>query len=189
MYHKTITHLFFFFLLGSSLFLGSCDDPQPNTDPTEQIAPPPTSTDPNGTSEYNGEESARSMDEGGITGTYVSKDPNSPEGGGYLVLQQLEDGRIKFELDLNNGPPNYHTGTATGTIELDGNEGIFTTSEYKMSEDQQACVISFLFVEGAVELNQEQGSDMSCGFGQGVVATGIYNKKNSSAIFRYEGGR
>lgn len=176
----------------SSFFLLSCGEESSEGDSTEPVeqadssttAPNPTES----TSEYNGEEKARTLSDDAISGTYVYKDQNSPEGGGYLVIKVLDNGRLKFELDINNGPPNYHSGTAVGEMELDGNTAVYNTSEYAM-KGQDPCVISFLFVDGMVEIEQELGADMSCGFGQGVVARGIYTKKNDTPMFQYEGGR
>ncbi len=192
MRYTTIKILFALLTWSSFFFLASCDEATTSTDDGELVeqvdTPPPTSIDPNGTSEYYEQGNARSLSADEISGTYTYKNQDSPEGGGYLVLKQLDNGRVKFELDINNGPPNYHSGTAVGEIELNGNSGVYTTSEYKTA-GQQPCAISFMLVEGAVELTQEQGSDMSCGFGQGVVADGIYNKKNNKVLFQYEGGR
>ena len=43
--------------------------------------------------------------------------------------------------------------------------------------------------DNMVEIEQEEGSDMSCGFGQGVVAHGIYTKNSDEPVFNYEGGK
>lgn len=192
MHNITIKHLLLLLAFSSLSLLMSCGEDGPaegSTDPTEQADSSTTAPNPaEGTSEYNGQEKARTLSDDAISGTYVYKDQGNPEGGGYLVIQVLDNGRLKFELDINNGPPNYHSGTAVGEMELDGNTAVYNTSEYAM-QGQDPCVISFLFVDGMVEIEQEQGVDMSCGFGQGVVARGIYTKKNDTPIFQYEGGR
>lgn len=191
MHYITTKTLITLFTISSFLLVVSCGDAIPAEQPVDPITTTDSSTsmpDPTGTSEYNGEEKARALSADALSGTYIYKDQSSPEGGGYLVVQALDNGRMKFELDINNGPPNYHSGTATGELIMEGNTGIFTTSEFAM-EGQQPCSISFLFVEDMVELEQEMGKDVTCGFGQGVVARGIYTKKNDTPIFRYEGGR
>lgn len=184
MRYTTVQNLLSLLIISSCLCLGSCGD----SASTQNDEVPTQQTDSSTATKEPIKENARTLSTDAISGTYVYKDQDSPEGGGYLAIQKLENGRLKFELDINNGPPNYHSGTATGEMELDGNKALFTTSEYAM-EGQDPCVISFLFVDNMIELKQKQGADMSCGFGQGVIAHGIYTKKNDSPVFRYEGGQ
>ena len=168
----------------------ACDapEPAPSTDPVEDSTTTSTPAPINENSQFKENPNARAMPED-VSGTYIYGDQESSEGGGYLAIKQLEDGRLKFELDLSNGAPSYHSGTITGTMELDGNTAVFTTREFVMQEGQVPCAISFLFQGDQIIVDQEQGSDMSCGFGQGVIADGTFDKQNSSPIFRYEGGR
>lgn len=120
-----------------------------------------------------------------ITGTYTFGDQEGTQGGGYLAIEQLEDNQLKFELDLNNGAPSYHSGSMTGTMTLENNVAVFTTSEYS---EEDPCKITFTFANNTITIEQEKGSEFSCGFGQGVVARGVYNKQQDQAVFKYEGG-
>lgn len=122
-----------------------------------------------------------------VTGTYTYGDQEDPDnGGGYLVVEQLEDQQLKFQLDLNRGAPNFNSGYASGTMVLKGNTAIWTTEEYNM-DGGTGCTISFLFTEDQVVIDQEQGSPVECGFGNGVLASGTYVKQNNKPIFREEG--
>lgn len=174
-----------------ALFAWACDAPEgndntPNQPVTDTLIPPSS-----GTSEYSSESSsdndaqARGLIED-VSGTYIMGDQEGTEGGGYLAIQQLDDNQLKFELDLNNGAPNYHSGTAYGTITRDGNVAVYTTSEYAMGGE--SCAISFVFEPDQVGVEQKQGSDMACGFGQGVIANGTFKKTSEEAIFRHEEG-
>ncbi|MFK7799432.1 MAG: fimbrillin family protein [Aureispira sp.] len=125
---------------------------------------------------------ARNFSADQLTGIYVFKNPEEPDGNATLALQSLDNGRLKFELTIVNGAPNHHSGTATGELELDGNSAVYTTSEFAMG-DNPPCEISFLFIDNMIEIEQAKGTDMSCGFGQGVVARGIYTKINDTPVF------
>lgn len=120
-----------------------------------------------------------------VTGTYLWGDQESEQGGGYLVVEQQENDSLKFELGITNGAPGYHSGSATGMMALKDNVAIFTTSEFS---EENPCKIIFTFKNNAINVIQEKGSDFSCGFGQGVIASGFYTKEKEEAIFKYEGG-
>lgn len=117
-----------------------------------------------------------------ITGTYVWLDQQESGGGGYLAVQQQGKDSLKFELDINNGPPNYPSGSATGVIAIQNNVAIFATNEFGGD-----CKITFTFQENQLMIEQ-LGGDVYCGFGNGVIANGIYKKDKAEAIFQYEGG-
>ncbi|MGH1336753.1 MAG: hypothetical protein ACRBFS_11560 [Aureispira sp.] len=185
MHYTTIKTLLSLLALSTCLLLSSCGEGNPTEDQTD-LPSQTDSTASNPEESTNDPANARNSSTDALSGTYIFKDQSSPEAGGTLAIQLLENGRLKFELDLINGPPNHHTGTATGEMELEGNSAVFTTSEYAM-EGQQPCAISFLFIDNKVEIQQEEGSDMSCGFGQGVVARGIYTKNSDQPVFNYEG--
>lgn len=128
-----------------------------------------------------------------FTGTYTDGDWESvktlAEGGeiegsgGYLAIEQKEANTLKFELSLFNGAPNYHTGTAEGMLSLQDNVATFVTTEY-----DGECKITFTFKGNEVHVEQVTGGDFQCGFGQGVMAFGVFKKQKEEAIFKYEGG-
>lgn len=121
-----------------------------------------------------------------ITGTYVFGDQESPEGGGYLVIERQENDSLKFELNINIGAPNYSSGTATGMMKLEKNVAVFGTREYS---EKEPCLITFTFNrDNSVLIKQDEGSSFSCGFGNRVFANGLYTKQKDEAIFGYEGG-
>ena len=177
--HTLFMRQHFIGLLGLLLILAlaACDDPKPQ--PPAAGDPAPDST----TAAAPAPPEVLPMPDN-VTGTYVFGDQEGTEGGGYLVVKQLEGDQIKFELDLNRGAPNFNSGTATGTLDLKGNRAEFTTTEYDMSG--KTCLISFVFQGDEVVVDQEQGSDMACGFGHAVYAHGTYKKINDQPTFRYK---
>lgn len=121
-----------------------------------------------------------------ITGTYVLGDMDSPDGGGYLVVEEQANDSIKFELNMNIGAPNYNSGTATGLLKLEENTATFATSEY--AEDEPCKIIFTFNNDKTILIDQKEGSPFSCGFGNRVFANGLYTKQKEEAIFQYEGG-
>ena len=161
---------------------GPANDPSNDgngTDTTGTTTPKP---DPE-TPEQSG--TPRSIPEN-MTGTYTFGDQEDPDsGGGYLVVEQLEDQQMKFQLDLNRGAPRFNSGYASGTMTLTGNQAIWTTEEYNM-DGGEGCTISFVFEADQVVVTQETGGPVECGFGNGVLATGTYAKQADAPIFRKE---
>lgn len=129
-----------------------------------------------------------------FTGTYIDgnseiirklADGGQTEGaGGYLALEQSGPDSLKFELNLFKGAPNYHSGTAEGMLSLKDNVATFFSTEY----GDNGCKITFTFNGDEIVVEQVEGSDIECGFGQGVVAFGTYKKDDDKAVFLYEGG-
>lgn len=130
-----------------------------------------------------------------FTGTYTNGDweiveklaggegEDDDAGGGYLAIEQKGADSLKFELTLFNGAPNYHTGTAEGMLHLKDNVATFETEEF-----DSKCKITFTFSGDEVKVDQVDGNDFDCGFGQGVMAFGTYKRRKNEAIFKYEGG-
>jgi hypothetical protein len=169
--------------LSGCLLLISCDSEAPtDQDPSTTVV---DSAETDGTNAPTEAATPRNFSADQLTGMYVFKDPEEPEGSATLALELLDNGRLKFELNIVNGAPNFHSGTATGKLELNGNSAVYTTSEFAMG-DEPPCSISFLFIDNMVEIEQEAGSDMSCGFGQGVMARGIYTKTDDTPIFQFD---
>lgn len=164
----------------------ACDAPSSSLSEEKNLTDttaPSTSVPNDGTSEQ--APNSRAIPEN-VTGTYTYGDQEDPDsGGGYLVIEQLEDHQLTFQLDLNRGAPNFNSGYASGTMVLEGNTAIWTTEEYNM-DGGTGCTISFLFTEDQVVVDQEQGSPVECGFGNGVLASGTYAKQDDKPIFRKE---
>lgn len=168
------------FALFFAFFVVACgnDSTSTETDNTTD-----STTDTTETTSVDNSSSPSTTMTGNVTGTYLWGDQEGEGGGGYLAIEKQDDGSLKFELDITNGAPNYHTGTATGTMPLDGNVATFETTEFDGD-----CKITFTFNDNSVEIKQVSGNDFECGFGQGVVAQGTYTKDKDEAIFKYEGG-
>lgn len=177
----------FLLLFGACLILTwtACDSPSTNTDPNGNS---PDTTEVSSADPTPEQGTPRATMPENVTGTYVFGDQEDPDrGGGYLVIEQLEDQQLKFQLDLNRGAPSFNSGFASGTIRLEGNKAAWTTTEYQVMEGEgEGCTISFVFEGDQVILTQE-GSPFECGFGHAVFAHGAYDKQNDQPIFRKDG--
>lgn len=180
MYTLSSKMLLLLITLSFSLLLASCEEaPSTDQDPSTTVVDSATTDAIDAPTEA---ATARHFSAENLTGMYVFKDPEEPDGNATLALKLLDNDRVKFELTIVNGAPNHHSGTAIGELELDGNSAVYTTSEFVMG-DEPPCSISFLFIDNMVEIEQEAGTDMSCGFGQGVMARGIYTKTDDTPVF------
>jgi len=115
------------------------------------------------------------------TGTYTFGDQEGEDGGGYLAIKQLDAATIDFELDINLGAPNYHSGTATGKATIADNVATWTTTEF-----EGKCRITFTLKDQKIVVDQAEGTELDCGFGAGVSAFGTFDKENNKAIFQYK---
>lgn len=117
------------------------------------------------------------------TGTYEA---NMGAGGtGKLVVQEKGSDSIQFQLTVVMGGPSSPSGTATGTIALKDNKAVIEIKEY---DAQNPCFLKFKFEADAAMVLQESNSSFACGFGNGVIADGHYQKVSTTATFDYEGG-
>lgn len=115
------------------------------------------------------EQPARS-DADNFTGTYVM-DPGDKAGGTLMVIQ-MPDNKLQFDLECNRGAPSYNSGEASGTIAVKNATAIFRTTEFGGE-----CKIRFEFQKNGVVITQT-GSDADCGFGFGVRCDGKYRLKS-----------
>lgn len=118
-------------------------------------------------------------------GTYGYGNREGTEGGGFLAMAKNEAGDLKFELEIQEGDPNRHSGRATGVAKLteDNKKAVWMTKEFG-----QPCKLTFTLLakEGTVAVNQEQGTDFDCGFGAGVSASEEFQKKSDTPTFPFE---
>ncbi len=164
----------FLFTIGTALLLFACSGEPHNTDPIISEADSAKAR-----VDINGTNAGETQDF--ITGTYTFGSQDGEGSNGYLALQALQDGTLKFELDLNMGAPRYHSGTATGIAKMEGNKAVWRTTEFA-----EECVLVFTMGENTITVRQEQGTDIDCGFGAGVMADGVFNKTSNEPVFKYE---
>ena len=105
-----------------------------------------------------------------VTGTYEVTYKRGA-GGLLKVLQKGND--VEFELEFNRGAPSYNSGVASGTIAIKNGVAKFKTIEY----GDGGCEIIFTF-QGNKVIVKQNGSDVACGFGHGVMCDGTYILKN-----------
>lgn len=108
------------------------------------------------------------------TGTYLISwtDEASCE---LLIVHELKPSELfdelAFELLCNRGSPSYNMGYATDAIMIFENTAVWTS-------DFGNCSIILKFQENGVAVIQI-GKDFDCGFGGGVLATGMYELQDA----------
>jgi hypothetical protein len=117
-----------------------------------------------------GQNRARIEKRSALTGTYVLKLRRGA--GGTLLVRQLSQNKIEFDLDCNRGAPSYNMGLARATIDVKDGIGVYRTTEFN-----GPCEIKFEFKRAAVVVSQT-GADFACGFGHGVDCGGTYRLKS-----------
>ncbi len=125
-----------------------------------------------------------------ITGTYeinnyyihdywvTEENPNYELGyhGGTASFELLEDGTLKFEINLVCGPT-YHIASAQGIAEKQDGEYVFKEILW---EDDEACEINFTFGDKSVYATSM--SSFACGFGARAYMDHELVKVNDEAI-------
>ncbi len=98
---------------------------------------------------------------------------------GDLKSIELNDSFVAMQFFIFKGHPSYNMGMFLDTLLIKNNTCLFKT-EYDAS-----CSIFFEFEENQVKVIQSASDlNMSCGFGHGVIADGIYLKtSNEIPIF------
>jgi hypothetical protein len=105
-----------------------------------------------------------------VTGTY---EVTYKRGAGGLLKVLQKGNEIEFELEFNRGAPSYNSGVAGGTVAIKNGVAIFKTIEY----GDGGCELVFKFQSNKVVVKQN-GSDVACGFGHGVMCNGTYLLKS-----------
>lgn len=104
-----------------------------------------------------------------VTGTYGWQDEH--EASGDLAL--IQDGsKVRFQLQVQAGPPGYNMGILEGEFELKNQEGVF------FSDENGPCQLSFRFKASEVEIKTDP-EQTECGFGNGVYADGTFARMSS----------
>lgn len=106
-----------------------------------------------------------------FTGTYIL-DLGNKAGGGKLMVIQIPDNKLQFDLECYRGAPSYNSGETSGAIAVKDATAIFQTREFGGE-----CKIRFEFQKNGVVISQT-GSDADCGFGFGVHCDGKYRLKS-----------
>ncbi len=109
-------------------------------------------------------------DTNNFTGSYVMDLGN--KAGGTLMVIQMPDNKLLFNLECNRGAPSYNSGETSGTIPVKHATAIFETTEFGGE-----CKIRFEFQKNEVVISQT-GTDADCGFGFGVHCDGKYRLKS-----------
>jgi uncharacterized protein (TIGR02246 family) len=117
---------------------------------------------------------------GATTGTYAWKGRESA--GCSLKAAQRGTDSVQVQLECNRGAPSYNSGIAEGVVRVANGSGALTITEYA-----KPCALRMQFSANQVVVVQE-GSDVDCGFGHGVMADGTY-PRTSSALPSFERDR
>lgn len=127
------------------------------------------------------EEGPEASEEQMLTGTYAI--PNLRGGSAELMILATGDESARFRLMVVGGPPAHNQGMLEGTAMMKGN-----VLEMKTSEFGGTCVITAEFRGDTVVVKTVSGGASECGFGNGVVADGVYIRVDDLDPFRTEGG-
>lgn len=93
---------------------------------------------------------------------------------GELKISQLSSEKFKFAMDLTTGPPAHNQGSLEDIGTFKGqNEGIFSMNKY-----DGECAFSFIFYKDSVTVETTKGGAMVCGFGNRVMADGVFRRKS-----------
>lgn len=112
--------------------------------------------------------------------------PATPEGaylryGGngewsQLIVESAREGRIRFCFEgINAGPATADSGEVQATVRLRKALATWSTREYG-----GRCVITMRFQPDRIAVKQK-GSDLACGFGNGVTADGTFQRVSTRA--------
>jgi hypothetical protein len=105
-----------------------------------------------------------------VTGTYAVTWEH--DAGCVLEVERLADStRIHFAVDCTIGAPSYNLGFAEDTVSITRHVAVWRTTEYS----GEACELRMKFTDGVVDVKQN-GSDVDCGFGAHVYASGTYKR-------------
>lgn len=109
-----------------------------------------------------------------LTGTYRSKF-------GEIKVAALDAKRLRVGVEATypyrtpNGETTANMGTAEGEATMEGNNvAVFVPQEF------QSCRITLKFAGNKLIVTQK-GTDVECGFGANVNASGTYTKRSSRA--------
>jgi hypothetical protein len=105
-----------------------------------------------------------------ISGHYVMR---REEFRNRLEVQQLSDGRVKFDLLAlwvsHYNPENVHNGTAQGIVNPSNGVAVY---------EEDGCRLKLEFFGPRIRISQSAGVG-DCGFGANVTASGSYRKVDS----------
>jgi uncharacterized protein YecT (DUF1311 family) len=106
---------------------------------------------------------------GSISGTYSW----SGKSNAYRTIsfKQISKDKIQFELFVNRGAPSFNMGMAKGEIFIKNNIALYEAKEYGK------CKILIRFSGNNVTLITQ---DSNCGFGNGVMADGVFFKESNN---------
>jgi hypothetical protein len=119
----------------------------------------------------NGENEAINPSNISITGTYTYD--NGDRGNGELKISQVAADKFKFKLLVIGGAPAHNSGALDGTVNLSPkNVGSFSMKKYSGE-----CTLQFSWGD-EVTIRTLKGDAAACGFGNNVMADGVYKRKS-----------
>lgn len=94
---------------------------------------------------------------------------------GSLQIKRTISGRLVIVIYVNKGAPSYNSGVLIDTVENNTNNVICTCA------CDSSCKISISFkANKAIVKHNAEDYNFSCGFGHGVVASGMYMKSGKA---------
>lgn len=114
-----------------------------------------------------------------IKGTFTY-DYGEKAGNGQLTFVQIDQQTARFALEIIGSGEVPNMGFLQDTLKLEGNnsEAWYTSTEYGGT-----CQLRFKIAGDQIEIITEQGGSASCGFGNRIIADGIYSKTSEEVSF------
>jgi hypothetical protein len=116
------------------------------------------------------------------TGSYILKgkklknDERANHGEVHVIL--IDNNRLAISFYYNKGYPSYNSGSFVDTLDYVDNKAVYTYDEPERPTSD--CKLTFTFHNKKVAIIHEaEDYNYSCGFGMGVVASGIMLKTSA----------
>jgi hypothetical protein len=116
------------------------------------------------------------------TGSYTLKGKKLKNGEranhGEVHVKLIDNNRLAISFYYNKGYPSYNSGSFVDTLDYVDNKAVYTYDEPEIPISD--CRLTFTFHKQKVTINHEaEDYNYSCGFGMGVVASGIMLKTSA----------
>lgn len=106
-------------------------------------------------------------------GTYSFGTDANKEATGTILVHPIDNDMALVHLDVQNGPPSFHSGSYTHSVNIEGDSGLIWMN---IDEDGE-CKILLRF--NGNELTAKTYNDKGCGFGHGVSADHVYTRTST----------
>jgi hypothetical protein len=134
-----------------------------------------------------GKKNIENLDMAKYAGKYEDGFKKKGDSGGSIIIYPETDTTVKFYLELSNGGVSNNSGIMYGRLTIDKNGiGHYVKVNKYNDNEESVCHFSVYFSPANITIKEDkQGQykndefqDVVCGFGNGVYAYGIYERKD-----------